>query len=269
MLLRFVALLIALAFPVSLQTAAQGTKPAPRTGQASSAKDVSSQADLPDARALINKSVTAIGGRAAVLSHKSEHQTGTIVYAQSGMSGTMEVFGASDPDRTFVKVTMPGIGDISSGFDGEHGWDINPMTGPRLLVGTELDQAKLDADFYEELRDPKIYPTIHTIARTDFDSHPCYKVSVTSTTGITDIDYYDVSTGLRVGSEQTRDTPMGKITATSTIGDYKKFGNLLQPTALTQRAEGVEEKMTIQSVEFDNVDPSVFELPAPIKALIK
>lgn len=62
---------------------------------------------------------------------------------------------------------------------------------------------------------------------------------------------------------------MGNITATSVIGDYKKFGNLLQATSVTQRAMGVEQKITLQSFEYDHVDPSVFELPAPIKALIK
>ena len=34
-----------------------------------------------------------------------------------------------------------------------------PMTGPMLKVGKELDQTKIDADFYSELRDPKKYPT--------------------------------------------------------------------------------------------------------------
>lgn len=269
MLFRVAALLIALAFPVSARTTAQATRPAPATGQASSAQDVSPQAGLPDARALINKFVTAIGGRAAVLSHKSEHQTGTVVYSQSGLAGTIETFGAADPDRAFEKVTLAGVGDVTSGFDGQHGWSIDPMIGPRLMVGDELDETKLDSTFYAELRDPKIYPAVRTIERTDFEGHACYKVSVTSATGITDFDYYDASSGLRVGFEQTRDTPMGKLKPTTVLGDYKKFGNLLQPTTLVQRLEGVEEKVTVESVEYDTVSPSVFELPAPIKALIK
>jgi hypothetical protein len=74
---------------------------------------------------------------------------------------------------------------------------------------------------------------------------------------------------LRAGSIATRDTPMGRITTTNTEGDYKKFGNLLQATTMVQKMMGVEQKMTLTTVEYDNVAPASFELPAPIKALIK
>ena len=269
MLFRVAALLIALAFPVSAQTPAQAPKPAPRTGQASTAKDAASPAALPDARALIQKYVTAIGGRDAVRSHKSEHATGTVAFAGSGISGTVEIFGATNPDRTLEKVSISGVGDIVTGFDGEHGWSIDPMTGPRLQIGDELDGAKLDSAFYGELRDPSVYPSVKTLERTEFEGHTCYKVSLTSVYGITDFDYYDVTSGLLVGSVHTRVTPMSKIQATSILGDYKKFGNLLQPTTLVERAMNVEQKVTLESIEYDNVDPSVFELPAAIQALIK
>ena len=62
---------------------------------------------------------------------------------------------------------------------------------------------------------------------------------------------------------------MGKVTTTSVEGDYKKFGNVLQATTMVQKMMGVEQKLTLSTVEYDNVAPSAFELPAPIKALIK
>lgn len=270
MFLRVAALLIAFAFPLSPQTSAQSGKPAAPAGKppAAAAADAA-PADLPDGRAIIDKFVKAIGGRDAVLSHKSEHEVGTVSMSGTGMFGTVEVFGASDPNRSLQKVSMPGIGDVMNGFDGQHGWAIDPMSGPRLQVGSELDQTKINSDFYAELRDPKNYPSVKTVERGDFEGHTCYKVRLTNVYGVTDYDYYDVGSGLRVGSIETEDSPMGKITATSVIGDYKKFGNLLQATTMTQRAMGVEQKITLQSVEYDNVDPSVFELPAQIKALIK
>ena len=43
----------------------------------------------------------------------------------------------------------------------------------------------------------------------------------------------------------------------------------LQATTLAQRMMGVEQKLTLATIEYDNVVPTVFELPAPIKALIK
>ena len=55
----------------------------------------------------------------------------------------------------------------------------------------------------------------------------------------------------------------------STIGDYKKFDNMMMSTSMTQKVMGVEQKIAITAVEFDKVEGKEFEPPAPIKALIK
>jgi len=146
---------------------------------------------------------------------------------------------------------------------------VSPMTGPMLKVGKELTQTKLDADFYSELRDPKKYPEVKTLEKATFDGRPCYKLSIKRIDGIEDFDFYDVATGLRAGSINTRESPMGTLTMTSIEGGYKKFGKLMQATTVTQQVMGVEQKITLATVEYDTVQPSAFEPPAAIKALIK
>jgi hypothetical protein len=225
--------------------------------------------ELPDAREIINRHIKAIGGREAVLAHKSMHATGTLSVPASGITGPMEIFGAADPDRVLVKTTVTGIGDILEGFDGSHAWSMSPMTGPMLKVGKELTQTKYDADFYSELRDPKKYPAVKTIEKTTFDGRPCYKVSLKRIDGVEDVDFYDVASGLRAGSVNTRETPMGTLTMTSFEGEYKKFGKLMQATTVTQQVMGVEQKIALATVEYDKVEASAFEPPAAIKALIK
>jgi hypothetical protein len=224
---------------------------------------------LPDARELINRHIKAIGGREAILAHKSMHATGTLSVPASGISGPMEIFGAANPDRVLVKTTVAGIGDIAEGFDGSHAWSVNPMTGAMLKVGNELTQTRLDADFYSELRDPAKYPEVKTIEKTTFDGRPCYKVSIKRIDGVEDFDFYDVATGLRAGSINTRESAMGTMTMTSIEGNYKPFGKLSQATTVTQQVMGVEQKITLATVEYDKVDPSAFEPPPAIKALIK
>jgi hypothetical protein len=225
-------------------------------------------ATLPDAREIIDRHVKAIGGRDAVLAHKSMHGTGMLSVPAQGMNGTIEVFGAA-PNLQVVKVTIAGQGEIIEGFDGSHGWSLNQITGPSLKVGKELDQAKLDADFYSELRDPKTYPEVKTLEKVTFDGRPCYKVSLKRIDGSDDIDYYDAETGLRAGSENTRETQMGKIQQTSIEGGYKKFGKLMQATTVKVKALGLEQVITLNTVEYDSVPASAFEPPAAIKALIK
>ena len=225
------------------------------------------EAKLPEAREIVERHLKAVGGRDAILARKSMHASGTLSVPSSGMSGPVQVYGAA-PNRILVKASIAGIGEISDGFDGTHAWSITPMTGPSLKTGKEFEQTKLDADFYSDLRDPKKY-TLTTLEKTQFDGRECYKVRVKRTDGSEDFDFYDVATGLRAGSINTRETQMGTMTVSNTETGYKKFGKLTTATILTQKIMGLEQKITLDVVEFDKVDPSVFEPPAVIKALIK
>jgi hypothetical protein len=262
------ALAALLAAPLGAQAPAE-KPPAPAAKPAAPKPSTPADPALPSAREIIDRHIKAIGGREAVLSHKSTHQTGTFSVPASGMVGTIETFGASDPDRMMVRLTIPGLGEMLNGYDGSHGWAVTPMTGPMLQQGKELDQTKLDADFYSELHDAKRYKTIKTVEKTAFEGRPCYKVSLVRIDGNEDFEFYDVQTGLRAGAINTRESPMGTVTTTNVESDYKKFGNILQATSLVQKMMGVEQKLTLTSVEYDTVQPTVFELPAPIKALIK
>jgi hypothetical protein len=249
----------ALAALLSVSLYAQAPKSKPATPAAGAA--------LPDARTIVDRHIKAIGGRDAVLAHKSMHATGTLSIPSSGISGPVDIYGAA-PDRVLVRTSVSGIGEIVDAYDGTHAWSINPMTGPTLKTGKELEQTKLDADFYSELRDPKKY-TMKTVEKVTFDGRDCYKVSVKRPDGSEDFDFYDVATGLRAGSINTRETQMGTMTVSNTEGGYKKFGTLTQATTLAQKVMGVDQRITLDSVEYDKVDPSVFEPPAAIKALLR
>lgn len=240
---------------------------APLYAQAPAKTETASE--LPPAREIINRHIKAVGGREAILARKSMHASGTLTAPAQGMSGPVEIFGAANPDRVVVRTKVEGIGEIAEGFDGSHAWSVTPMTGPMLKVGKELSQAKLDADFYSDLREPAKYPEVKTIEKTTFDGRPCYKVSIKRIDGVQDFDFYDVATGLRAGSINTRETQFGTLTSTNIEGGYKKFGNLITATTVTQQVMGVEQKITLATVEYDNVGASAFEPPPAIKALIR
>ncbi len=59
----------------------------------------------------------------------------------SGVTGTLEIFGAK-PNKTLLKISLGGIGEILEGFDGTIGWSLSPMTGPMLLEGKELEEKR-------------------------------------------------------------------------------------------------------------------------------
>lgn len=224
---------------------------------------------LPPAQTIIDRHIEAVGGRAAIKSHNSVNIKGAVSIPANGMTGTLEVF-AARPNKTLVKTTLAGIGDVMEGFDGTVAWSISPMTGPMLATGEELAQKARDADFDGALGIASKYDAIKTLEKTTFEGRPVYKIALTRKGGGgDDIEFYDVETGLKAGGIMERKNPMGTISVTSAVSDYKKFGKLLQPTVMKQSTSGVEIITTFTSIEYDKVDPAVFELPAPIKALVK
>lgn len=241
----------------------------PKVGAQPSAKSQDAKlAQLPAARAILDKHLAAIGGRQAVLSHKSTHATGTLSMPAAGVTGAVDVYGAQ-PNRTLLKVTLGGVGEVLEGFDGTHGWSISPMTGPMLLEGKQLEEKRFDSEFHSELRAADRYVSLTTLEQVDFEGRSCYKVRLVRKTGGEDIEFYDVATGLKAGSITTRETQMGTVTGTTVETDYKKFGNLLQPTTVRSQVGGLQQVITITAVDYDNVPASIFELPPGIKALLK
>jgi hypothetical protein len=248
-------------FPPPARPPKAATEPAkPQDGRPGAA--------LPSARSILDRHLAAIGGRDAVLSHKSTHASGTLSMPAAGVTGGVDMYGAH-PNRTLLKVSLGGVGEVLEGFDGTHGWSISPMTGPMLLEGKQLDEKRFDSEFHSELRSDARYQSLTTLEQVDFEGRRCYKVRLVRKTGGEDIEFYDVATGLKAGSITTRETQMGTVTGTTVETDYKKFGNLLQPTTVRSQVGGLQQVITITSIDYDQVPASIFELPAGIKALLK
>lgn len=224
---------------------------------------------LPPANTIVERHVQATGGRKAIEAHTSMRVVGTMNVPSNGMTGSLEAF-AAKPDKTLVKITLAGIGESLEGFDGKVAWATTPMTGPMVLQGKELEQKRFDADFYSELRAGERYKSMKTLEKTTWEGRPSYKVSLIRHDGAEDIEYYDVESGFKTGRVVTREMmSMGPVPMTQVASDYRKFGDLMHAATNKQITMGAQVIMTITAVEYDKVDPAVFELPAAIKALIK
>lgn len=225
-------------------------------------------AALPSAREIIDRHIAAIGGKSAIASRNSSHAVGTVSIASAGLTGSIEIF-AARPAKSVQRVSLPGVGETEEGFDGTVGWSINPMTGPRLLQGEELEQRRDDANFDADLHADDRYETMKTVEKTTFDGREVYKIRLVRRGGREEFEFYDVKTGLRAGGITTAQTPMGPVTSTITESNYRKFGPMLQPTTIKVSAMGLDQIVTISSVEYDSVPPATFAPPASIKALVK
>lgn len=219
---------------------------------------------LPPARQILDRHIQEAGGREAMQRLQSVKTSATLSF--SGLSGEMTAY-AKRPNRLLVHTSLPGVGEIRTGYDGQVGWSIDPVQGPRLLTGRELDDMRERARFDQMTKDPSTYTSIETVQRTTFEGRPVFEVKIVRPSGREETEYYDAETGLQIGQISTQSSAMGQIQVTTVMSDYQRFGPLLMATKAVQRLGPQEITVTMTAVEYDTVADSVFALPPEIKAL--
>ncbi|MDA1080605.1 MAG: hypothetical protein O2973_02850 [Gemmatimonadetes bacterium] len=228
---------------------------------------VSGAQALPDAKALMAKHNAAVGGKALFEKYSSMQLSATMNMAAMGMQASMEMFRAK-PNKFVQKIILGPVGEITQGFDGTVAWSMNPMAGAQLVEGDALESVKTNADFFSNLQDPANYTKSETVGMEDFDGRKCYKVNVARGERLGS-EYFDAATGLLAGFTASTPSPQGPIESTTVFAEYGDFGGLKLPKRIEQHSPAGDVTITFTAVEFDKVDPAVFELPAAVKALIK
>jgi hypothetical protein len=230
-------------------------------------QDPAPTAGLPSAKDVITRFVKEIGGSDAFDKITSQRMIGKFEMSGQGITGKLEVL-AKRPDKLVIKISLPGIGDLLQGFDGKVGWSVNPVTGPMVLEGKMLDQVREQARFDAVLHKDAEFKSMQTIGNADFEGKQALQLKMLRKSGQETTEYYDPQTGLLVGSSEIQETPLGPISVTGAIGDYRKFGDILFATRLTQKMGPLAQVMRFETMEFNGVDDAAFELPPAIKALV-
>ncbi|HEX6134114.1 MAG TPA: hypothetical protein VFZ24_09125 [Longimicrobiales bacterium] len=224
------------------------------------------QDTLPPAEQIITRYHEAVGA-AAFASIQSIHSIGAISIPAAGIAGTLEIWQAR-PNRTLIRATIPGFGDVQTGYTGTSGWSVDPSDGPRLLAGDEGTQAQDDAQFDSHLRTPALVDSMTVIERTTLAGYDCYKVRTHWKSGRITTDCFSAETGLIVGSMRTHHGSTGSTDALILYEEYRDFGGARLPTRITTRIEGVDQIITLQDVTLDSVPDSAFTPPAGIRSLL-
>ena len=223
---------------------------------------------LPSGREVIQRYVAAIGGEAALKSVQSLRRRGRFEITGQNITADFEELSAR-PDKLLLRADIAGLGHTEQGVDGDVAWTVDPQTGPKLLKDRERNEALADAQFDAALHAPDRVKELTTLDRVDFDGRQCFKLHVVLLSGVEQDEYFDAETGLQVGLEASRATPLGVLPTTAMLREYKKFGPLLQPTVLVQKVLFIEQVLRLSSVEYNVVPPGAFEPPPSIKALLK
>lgn len=228
-------------------------------------------AQLPTAQQVIDRYVAAIGGRPAIERVQSFSATGTFAMPAQGVNGAMTM-SAARPNRVSMTIDIPGMGQIVQGYDGTVAWSVNPVQGPRLLEGKELEQTVEDADFEAGmLRAPANVVSREVVEQTTIEGQPCVRVKTVRQSGAESLDCYSVETGLMVASSQKRESPMGSIESVTLLSDYRDFGGVKVATRARVQIPslGAEQVLTFTDIRMNAAAPAAFVRPAAIETLAK
>jgi outer membrane lipoprotein-sorting protein len=222
---------------------------------------------LPTARQIVDRYVEAVGGRQVVAQQRFRRIQAEMSMPAMGATFTMDSKYAR-PNKFINRMEMPGMGVMTTGFDGQNAWAMNPATGATLMDGKELQQAMRQADFDGAVDFSKAFPTMETVARATVDGKACNRVRMVSAQADTVFGCFDVESGLLTSMEMKQASPMGEMTVTMRMSDYRDFGGMKMPARTTMEMAGQQMVTTVKSVSYEPIPDSEFVPPAEVRALI-
>jgi zinc protease len=222
-----------------------------------------SPAALPSGTTVLARSIAATGADTALPRYRTMRITGAVQQpGQDNPSPITTVRSATGEFR--MKIEIEGFGTVEQGYADGVAWSIHPENGPRILEGAQAAQAKRQAVWLDS---PALYQSITTEKIEKFNGKSAYRVKAITKEGVETTRFYDVATGLVLGSESLSQTPNGPMPIKTLLSDYKRFGGVMMWTKQVQDVNGGENVTTIEKVEFNVVPRAEYALPASIAAL--
>jgi outer membrane lipoprotein-sorting protein len=218
---------------------------------------------------IINKNLTARGGKDKIKAVQSARMTGKMVMGQ-GMEApfTMEV---ARPNKMRMEFTIQGMTGVQA-FDGKSGWSVMPFMGkkdPEAMSADDAKQAADQADMDGPLVDYKEKGhQVELVGKEDVEGTPAYKLKVTKKNGDIVNVYIDTESYMEIKDAGRAKVRGQEIEGETTFGDFKTVDGLVFPFSIEQKAKGMPGgmTMTISKIEVNpKLEDSRFAMPAAEK----
>jgi hypothetical protein len=225
--------------------------------------------DLPKAEDIIKAALDAMGTKKAY----DDLNTIAIKAAMTTPMGDMTLDTKSAKTGSFLmSQELPGMGGSSMGYNGTIGWS-HAQGSYQLLEKEQVEQVKSQSNLYRVVFNlMEDFPSLETVDLVKFNDMDCYKIRMVGKgpDAPTQFGYFAVEGKLMQGMEVSQESPMGEVKTIVKFSDWKKFEPLTLFTKLNIDQAGMQlGPMNINSVEFNNLEPSAFEPPAEVLELAK
>lgn len=196
---------------------AEGKTASAEAGEAAAGSDV---AALPAAEGILERAAVAMGGKDAIDRVQSFYYRGTIDMVGQNIHGDLEIWWKGGD--FFMEQTVPGIGKMRAGKQGQEIWSDDPIHGLRRLSGVEAEQHAWASSLLLAAEWKRYFQSAKTIATRQVDGHAVHDVELSAPSGLRVVMSFDADSGLQVGQSFEQVTPMGKQPFEVRFEDYRE-----------------------------------------------
>ncbi len=185
------------------------------------------------AEQIIDRSIEATGGRAAMEKLTSTWAKGLMEFTAQEVHGSMELW-AKAPDKQLVVMNLETVGEIKQGFDGRIAWGQDASGQIIEVSGAPLADMQRNAVFNAALKWRDISPTAELTGQEAVGDRKAWVVRLTPTTGKPVTRYFDTETFLMLRESGTRETPQGAMDVRADFEDYRDVNGVKAPFVIRQ-----------------------------------
>lgn len=193
---------------------------------------------------LMAKAIEALGGEANWRKISSRVTVADIDAIHQGVKGSVTSY-TKAPNKTATETTMTAVGKtIAKGwefFDGANGEEVYTFAPLQKLAGKQLEDAKLNSDFYGLLDWKTNYKTVEVKGIEKVGDEECYVVDFTPEKGTKVTEFYSTKTFLLLKRRGVVASSTSEISQpyTITYSDYREVDGIKLPFKTVNTTDGM------------------------------
>ena len=222
------------------------------------------------AEEVIEKSLAAMGGRAAHAKIKTRSMSGTITLGTPAgdIPGTIEVLNAlPNKTRTLIKADLTSLGAgplvIDQRFDGKSGYVLDTLQGNREITGNMLDNMRNSGFPHPFFSYKDLGIAVKLQGKEKLGDREFYVLAFEPTAGSTVRQFVDAQSFMPARFVLTVTVPqMGDLEQTTELSDYRDVDGIKVPFKLTASSSVQSFTVVLDKVEHNvAVDEKLFVKP--------
>lgn len=186
---------------------------------------------------IIEKSLAAMGGRAALEKIKTRVMTGTITLSTpaGNIPGTIEIYNAApNKTRTVINADLTSLGagpmKIDQRFDGTNGYILDSMQGDRPVGGDQLANMRANAFPHPFLNYKAMGTTVTLVGKEKAGDRDAYVINFQPTQGPPVRQFIDAETFMPLRASIKMTVPqLGELEQTSEASDFRDIDGVKVP----------------------------------------